>query len=662
LSLVRLSELLTMTTHLQRRRKISRSYKLHLYFWISFPLLLKNAALASSFAQRCNIYSVDPFRRRRRKSCPAFARVTYCKITQLKIPSTLSSDTSLADHFDNMELWQCGDVDEDLKNLEMALINMNADQNRYHEERLEALNSFAQSRHPIALHMRLFMLQPLIGPFLLAFAMRRLRLVRLVRIVSMVQFWTASVIAPIILLWLVVRTKSKSEAITSCPDASDAKYYDDLSYLTKSSKFWSARQDVQCSNSTSDCVQCLLEQWVSCILGGIVAGMSWLAIAMVEPRCFRMNTVLWVQMLTRWGVVASLHQYPPLWFALNRQQQPRPLSWPVCVTQQLIRSQRFMWFATLDATILALTYPSLFRCYAPAMALAMLVWCSIVQSERWINGSDSGTDSSLRTRRGRILKERLYQLVRTALPLPIAVGLMRMWYQSQSIWGLSRRVLETLTTTRFSSVLGSLGYEFASGACLFIALVGPVCHIAAVCQLFQARFMHNASLSMDWDLFRKSVLGDGNDCSWRWRYRLKWREPMRIGVVLNHWWNRFWYWLFLEGSIDEKLQQESRKLLRSGTSVKSRGLTVWQRAATEPSTYYSGRDRSQWKTKAMERIARKHQYDYDRRSFDVSEHFFACSLTTRNIEPLLLFSLDGCFFEGSPRGRCLSHPRNRSRL
>jgi hypothetical protein len=604
-----------MTTPFQRRRKIFRSSKLDLYVWASSPLFLKNVEFASSFLPESYVASTFSFGGQRNRSFPFVVRVP--NTFQRNRLSILFSSTVLTHDFDNMELWQAGDLEEDLKNLEMALTHLNADQNRYHDERLEALDYFAQSRRPIALHIRRFILEPLIWSLLLSFTMQRLRLVRPFRIVSLVQFWSASVMAPCILLCLIIRIKTKSKVETSCPDASETEYYQNLSYLTKSSKFWSAPEDLRRSDSTSDYVQCLLEQWVSCILGGIVAGVSWLAITLVQPVRFRTNVVLFVQMITRFGIIASLHQYPPLWFALNRKQQPHPLNWPVWATQQLIRNQWFKLCATVDVALLALSYPSIYRCYVPAIALTTTLWCFAVQSERWINDSKGNTDASLRTTRRGILENRMHQLARIVQPLSVSACLLWMWYFSQSIVDFAQRFLESLTTTRFSSFIGMFGYKLAAGACLLIALVGPICHITAVSKLFQASFMHNASLSMDPDLFRKSV------SAWRWRYCLKWREPKRIGVVLEQWWNRFWYWLFLKGSVDEKLQQESEKLLRGGSSVQSRGLSVWQRVATEPSTY-SGMDRTQWKTKAMERIARKHQYDYDRGSFDVSDQAFAC--------------------------------------
>ena len=608
------------------RRKVSGSPKLEVSLWLFPFLLLQNIEFASSLSCRSYLDRYSALRRVPRSSSSIVFKAK--KVRQKKSSIVFLKSTS-NDNNDNFELWQVGNVEQDLHNLEVALMYLNADENGYHDERMEALDSFAQSRYPVATQLRRFILQPLIWSFAAAFTLRRFRLavgkfLQFSRLFSIVYFWAISVIAPTsLLLFLNFRRKGKYGNHTSSEQDSDDSCFSDVSYMTKPTKFGSRTRDARLSSCTNDYVQCLLEQWASCILGGAVAALSWLAISFVKPIEFRVNCVLLIQMITRWGIIASLRQYPPLWFALNRKQQPRPLNWPVWTTQQLIRIQRFTFCSAIDGTLLALSYPSISPCYVSSITLTAALWFCILQSEKWINSNERNSknaDSSLRSTRRRIFEESLYQAERMTRYVSFTALFLWMWYHAPSLFDFAQRVLERLSTKRLSSIFGMSRFYVAATTVLCVGLLVPGLHIAALCKLFHVSFMHDASLNMNIDLFRQSILADSKEFSWRWRCRLKWREPQRIPVVLGRWWERFWYWLFLEGSVDEKLQKESQRLLRGDTSVKSRGLHVLQRVETDPSTSYSGLDRTQWKTNAMEMIARKHQFDYERGSFDVSDH------------------------------------------
>jgi hypothetical protein len=98
-----------------------------------------------------------------------------------------------------------------------------------------------------------------------------------------------------------------------------------------------------------------------------------------------------------------------------------------------------------------------------------------------------------------------------------------------------------------------------------------------------------------------------------WRYRLEWQEnPQRIGQVFDKWKSNLVYWLFFEGRAQDRLIQEQK----SQSHASSMDWNLKDRILRDIEKGLSCVPRDQWKRKAMETLADKHQADYDRKSFD----------------------------------------------
>lgn len=77
-------------------------------------------------------------------------------------------------------------------------------------------------------------------------------------------------------------------------------------------------------------------------------------------------------------------------------------------------------------------------------------------------------------------------------------------------------------------------------------------------------------------------------------------------------WNSGWgYWWLIKGTVTEKLNQE---LIEQRKKAELEGQTVWDRLK-EDGIPKSNRD--QWKRKAMERLGKIHQEDYDNKDYEV---------------------------------------------
>jgi hypothetical protein len=145
--------------------------------------------------------------------------------------------------------------------------------------------------------------------------------------------------------------------------------------------------------------------------------------------------------------------------------------------------------------------------------------------------------------------------------------------------------------------------------------------MCAISRVFRVVYTHDLSLSMDSESF-KSCMEDESDLSKRmmWRYRLEWRDNDKRPWQLFKEWNKGWgYWWLAKGSVTEKLALAVREWRKREAM---QGLTVLDRIQKDLAGTPGGTpspDRDQWKTDAMKRIAEKHQSDYDKKDFEVSE-------------------------------------------
>ena len=93
-----------------------------------------------------------------------------------------------------------------------------------------------------------------------------------------------------------------------------------------------------------------------------------------------------------------------------------------------------------------------------------------------------------------------------------------------------------------------------------------MCHIAAIGRLFRIVHTHDLSLSSKVRSF-KSALNSDKLMSQRmkWRYRLEWRDDQRVGETIKGWKEGWFYWLFIQGRVRDKIEKERIKTRRKAT-------------------------------------------------------------------------------------------------
>lgn len=125
--------------------------------------------------------------------------------------------------------------------------------------------------------------------------------------------------------------------------------------------------------------------------------------------------------------------------------------------------------------------------------------------------------------------------------------------------------------------------------------------------------MHDMSLATN----VREVLSNPKEVEsrYKWRHRLRWREPERIQAIMERTTGSWFYWLVIAGSVEDKLEKESIAKLKEKNSAQ--GVKLWDmaRADIESNPFAPVPDRDLWKKDAMANVAKFHQSDYDKKSF-----------------------------------------------
>lgn len=503
--------------------------------------------------------------------------------------STGSSRTTA--HQEGFE-WEAGDVYQDLDRLDQAINLSTSQQDLQVLERIEMMDSFAQQRMPIAPDLKRLVLAPF-GVSLLFGALRKNPVARLatvwIDLALDVHFWSLVVVAPLLFfLWQQLRTQTEnSNDVPAELEGLDPDYF----------RFLTTTDWENPKTSCRDYVKCLIEQWTSAVLGMAFAGI-------LLPAHWRLK----VQILTRIAVVAAVRQYPKLLFQLTRAKQPRPLAGSVWATQLLLARQAMPWAVALDISRLLCNCRWL---TIGTMAVGVsLTWVAASQLYRlpqswtrvkWSRSSVRLLALAALAFYGRLHFQSLQRIWGAALDTSIKVGDLAAW----SLLSLPQG-------------LRSHSKSIRTGLAVVASLVGPFCHLFAIQKIFRVMHTHDLSLALNSDEFEEKM---EQKLRYQWRYRLEWREPKRIQTTLQEWRKGFWYWFFFTGGVQDKLRREFQ--IKRKSEAERRGLTVQQRIAKDLKSNPGApvQDRTLWKEQAMDRLARKHQKDYDKKTFEVSSYF-----------------------------------------
>lgn len=518
--------------------------------------------------------------------CPTCTKTTY----KFRLLSAGSSKQE----------WECGDVYKDLDRLEQAINFTNAEEDLHSKERLEKLQHFAKARHPLFPTLLRFILLPFAAAVFLHKCLAYKAVSTLLHIATGIMdfhFWGVVVVMPIALLAMKRLHKSPAD-----PMPEELK---DLApeYLPFVSTDWEPEK-----TSCRDPVLFILEYWASSVTGIAVLGMARSLFTRWRPHHNSMVVSLWwncAQCLTRIGAMAAIQQYPRQVYQLERLKQPRPIGFFPMLLQKLVMNLRLALPFGLTTDLV-----QVFSCLTPNVLTAITSSVATLGVGVWIRlrqGSEDGGFSKL---------SRLSPSQR----LLYSMSTFTLWRKPIG------NLVSKLRATPASAVFGY--FEIAplliSLICLArvalgcLPLIGPVIHLAAIRKLIRIIHTHDLSLALDIEDFEAALKNEETMATrMKWRYRLEWRDDRRLSVHLEEWRRGWLYWLRSKGSVNEKLLMEARESQKKAELQGEMILDKLQRELEDtPNGIEDFIPREQWQQDAMERLAQKHQEDYNRKDFE----------------------------------------------
>ncbi|CAJ1930277.1 unnamed protein product [Cylindrotheca closterium] len=363
----------------------------------------------------------------------------------------------------------------------------------------------------------------------------------------------------------------------------------DPDYLPFITKKW-----VEPENNCQDYVQFLLEYWASAVLGVAMMGIG-VSMKLVPSTAIVRFWMSFVQPIARLGTIASIHQFQGQIFKLLRSQQPKPIGF-------FPWAMRFLVSRTVAVTPLVVSF-DLARAFfhlqrdglvALYMSIVALFVGTVVRMDQ------KGRDGFQMLEKRSSWTKVLHSFAVVAFWTKPLGNLRQTLRRSQfSFWKyVPKRSYDWLTLCASSSVG-------------LLALLGPWIHLGFLFDQFRIVYTHDLSLSVSSQVFKEQI-GNESEMEQRmkWRYRIEWREEKRLKPLLKEWISGLEYWLFIKGTVREKLENERIEKLKADLK---KGNMVWEKVHADS---FPMSNRQRWKTDAMDRIAKKHQEDYDNNTFE----------------------------------------------
>lgn len=140
----------------------------------------------------------------------------------------------------------------------------------------------------------------------------------------------------------------------------------------------------------------------------------------------------------------------------------------------------------------------------------------------------------------------------------------------------------------------------------------PIWHLVAFGRIVDIVYVHDMSLAAE---VMQQTLNNPEERAkrYKWRSRLRWRDPERIHVVFGRAWRNYQRWFFFSGSVQDKVRIEEEAKRQKETKEEIQPYKIWEKIKREmehepPETPKP--DRNLWKQHAMETAAKFHETDY----------------------------------------------------
>jgi hypothetical protein len=365
--------------------------------------------------------------------------------------------------------------------------------------------------------------------------------------------------------------------------------------------------------SCDDTVSFLVEYWTSAVnsMAVLFAGktianaLGWFPLSLQSG-----GTMLWLasaQLLTRLAAVVSLYQYPEKLYDLERSELTRPVGFFQTLMPKLVRWM--MAFAPLglisdfSKVLLHLPRGSIYPLYASIIVYLFGTWTRMKES--------------VSTNKDPLGPNRLKP------PKPLAkifygMSFLALWRNQLCGLGLGKKMKVFAGTKMVSSFPILFWKTVGMSSLVLYSLLGPLIHLKAFSKIFEVEYTNDLPV-LSTKEFTKKAMEERPERAYNmaWRYGVRWRKPQRLTVSKGWIYHDMIYWYLFKGSVMERINNDRTDQIQRKVT---RGRTIEKRISRELELLPKGRllngDVEQWKTRAMDFQAQKHEFSYEIKSFE----------------------------------------------
>jgi len=497
----------------------------------------------------------------------------YSKMKLFSMPDVSSYDNDIVSKIKNKKIqWKAGDVESDLSILKIAIKKSQANNEFSRKERKDVLNEFSRQKKELFPGLRLYVAIPLAITFFLSICLRitstsktftSLKNIGWLLIKSMdIFYWGVSIISPLYLLLIGSKRGNHKPTAIDRTEEINPLTPEELEYCA----FWHPNYKLRdCSNFAL----CILENWASSIIGALALGLYTLFSLKINMK--------------------TAEIFLPFY------RNPLSLIYPVL---SLVKS---------SSTDFCLAMSQLIHRLGAAAAIHQ--YPRLLYKLRNINQPRPLSYLSIHL-------NQIVSLSLKILPIAFACDMANIFFiiSKMSMKFYPKEMVSSLIRNKSSiQIMPKLVKAF-----FFILSITPsVIHLLAFIRLIQVQFSTNISLAMeDNDTYVKmendsnSALPLANKPEPKWRYKLRWREDVRLSQATQDIWQNFQIFMlsgwggFETGKVTSAISGKDAARVQAMSKL-SILFKEFRDERHDPNLMKSSND-----------VAAIHQEDYDKREFN----------------------------------------------
>ena len=506
-------------------------------------------------------------------------------------PPNTNVSTNLQEN--NSDGWTVGNVKDDFHLLRMEVARLNAPSHLEQAERLHLLDELAKQRIELIPHCMKIMRSVFISMFfgiLLLVGKRRRRNRRLGLLFLPITCATTSILANV-QFWILTVSAPLSIYIPKCWSKYQQSRTTKHIEMTKEEKeriMW----DPEYIDPRLDCTDyifCLMEHWLSSVYSPILVG----ALYLLWQSLSSSTSLSWTRRIPFSKIVTAM--------------TPRFQFHHVIVGLGLPIARIVTRLGTIAATH---QYPQL-----------------LYQLRRSNQPRPKTFFQSFANRLLRMFFRTTpyaigYELSQCFTFLgPLVVAARQAGHRGVDVGGVDvQRFMLWCTKTKPNALFGLVT--------LLVLMIPSIIHLIALKRIVQIQYFTDVSLNSDRDTFHKAI---NDQESYKWRYKLLWREPKRLTKVIESMKVDFLLFYFSDWGTEQENKNGFQVVGDNGFNligddgeegeplILSRIQEDMERTPNKPNP-----DRTTWVPYALKRKAEIHQADYDSKTFEVSisRHWF----------------------------------------